>query len=441
MALEGDLRIFQLPDMLQVVSLQKKTGILTIQGEQDIIAISFLEGAVVAADALNQSVEDGLGQVLMGAGWVPPDQFASVVAEHQAGGERLVDLLLARGLLDRPRLLRALREQTYRLLLLALQWREGEFKFYVGEEVSFEEGFEPIPVEAVLNRAIEDLSREWIPGAPRALDPADRLEKVPYAGTLRVLGTDGESPTDAPGELWLPADDARLLEATDGKQTAGEVAASLGLVAPLALFGYLRLARAGLVRVFVPHESVPAPAPVPAAAAAPAAPVLAEVPGPAAAGDEETPAAALVAVRLRRFAALLAAAVALLLFASAVRMPLGIATPFPWQAEIREQAQRLHRAAATLGIDRAARAFYLVEGRYPEDTGELIDLGLLAGTPRDAAGRAWQIVSSAASYQLLPRGAAAGEAVTEGITGDFLLDPDFVHFEGAEAARALVLLD
>nr|HPK65335.1 DUF4388 domain-containing protein [Thermoanaerobaculia bacterium] len=130
MALEGDLRIFQLPDMLQVVSLQKKTGILTIQGEQDIIAISFLEGAVVAADALNQSVEDGLGQVLMGAGWVPPDQFASVVAEHQAGGERLVDLLLARGLLDRPRLLRALREQTYRLLLLALQWREGEFKFY-----------------------------------------------------------------------------------------------------------------------------------------------------------------------------------------------------------------------------------------------------------------------------------------------------------------------
>ena len=51
-----------------MVSQQKKTGILTVQGQQDIVAISFLNGRIVAADALNQTLEEGLAQVLVGRG-------------------------------------------------------------------------------------------------------------------------------------------------------------------------------------------------------------------------------------------------------------------------------------------------------------------------------------------------------------------------------------
>ncbi len=41
-----------------------------------------------------------------------------------------------------------------------LRWREGEFKFYSGDEVSYEEGMVPIGVEEVLLRSVGDLVGE-----------------------------------------------------------------------------------------------------------------------------------------------------------------------------------------------------------------------------------------------------------------------------------------
>ena len=52
MSVEGSLDLFSLPEILQMISQQGKTGILTIQGQQDIVAISFLTGHIVAADSL-----------------------------------------------------------------------------------------------------------------------------------------------------------------------------------------------------------------------------------------------------------------------------------------------------------------------------------------------------------------------------------------------------
>ena len=68
MTVEGSLDMFQLPEILQVVAQQQKTGILTVQGEQDIIAVSFLKGGVVGADSLNQTGDDGLVSVLQKSG-------------------------------------------------------------------------------------------------------------------------------------------------------------------------------------------------------------------------------------------------------------------------------------------------------------------------------------------------------------------------------------
>ena len=95
---------------------------------------------------------------------VKPAQFSAAVAEHQTGGGRLVDALLQKGLLTRPQLLSALRAQTYNLLLQTLR-PDGSFKFYGGDEVSYEEGFQPISVEELLIRSLADFQ-----------DPADLPE-------------------------------------------------------------------------------------------------------------------------------------------------------------------------------------------------------------------------------------------------------------------------
>ncbi|MFL6196155.1 MAG: DUF4388 domain-containing protein, partial [Thermoanaerobaculia bacterium] len=150
MAVEGTLDLFKLPEILQMISQQRKTGILTVQGQQDIVAISFLNGRIVAADALNQTLEEGLAQILVREGWLSAPDLARAASEHQSAGGRLIDLLIERRYVERPQLLEALRLQTWRLLEVLLRWSQGDFKFYSGDEVSYEEGFSPISVEELL---------------------------------------------------------------------------------------------------------------------------------------------------------------------------------------------------------------------------------------------------------------------------------------------------
>ena len=51
MGLEGTLRVFSLTDIFQVLGLQRKSGTLTVEGEDDTVTVSFLGGQVVSADS------------------------------------------------------------------------------------------------------------------------------------------------------------------------------------------------------------------------------------------------------------------------------------------------------------------------------------------------------------------------------------------------------
>ncbi len=247
MALEGSLEVFNLPEILQMVAVQRKTGILTVQGETDIVAVSFLNGQVVAADALNQTVEEGLGQVLAQMQLVKPEDFAAVAAEHQAGGGRMVDLLQQRGYVERPQLLRALRTQTYGLLMQLLDWKRGDFKFYGGDEVSYEDGFEPITVEEVLLR-----------GAPTAASTASAAAEAPSADDVytrvspppqrvRVLDEAAEAsgPRDGSG-IWVSRDEKLVLDRLDGRRSVAEIGRETRLGTTRVLRVIERLLEAGL---------------------------------------------------------------------------------------------------------------------------------------------------------------------------------------------------
>ena len=49
--LEGTLKVFSLTDIFQMLGLQRKTGVLVVEGEDDTVTISFLGGQVVAAES------------------------------------------------------------------------------------------------------------------------------------------------------------------------------------------------------------------------------------------------------------------------------------------------------------------------------------------------------------------------------------------------------
>src|SRR3954454_10845826 len=94
-----------------------------------------------------------LFQMLLQEGLIIAPDLARSASEHQASGGRLIDLLAERRYVERAQILEALRLQTYRLLEQLLRWSQGDFKFYSGDEVSYEEGFVPISVEELLINA------------------------------------------------------------------------------------------------------------------------------------------------------------------------------------------------------------------------------------------------------------------------------------------------
>jgi hypothetical protein len=177
-------------------------------------------------------------------------------------------------------------------------------------------------------------------------------------------------------------------------------------------------------------------------------PPPAAAPAPAAAPKEKAvpPAAAAPAARPRLpappppqlLARLLAAGLLVAVAAYCLPGPWQIFLPFPWHAGLREAFHTERRAGIFLQIDRAARTFFLLEGRFPESLAELEQAGLL---PRsevvDARGGKLDYSATATSFSLQAPG---GASRTVGIGGNFLLDPEF-QARVVREEPPLVLLD
>jgi hypothetical protein len=385
MAVEGTLDVFKLPEILQMISQQQKTGILTVQGEQDIIAVSFLKGQIVTVDSLNQTQEEGLSQLLIKEGVLTNAQFSRASAEHQSSGQRLLDLLVERNYVRRDALLKALRIHSIRLIEQLLRWDKGDFKFYGGDEVPYEDGFVPIPVEEAL-------------AATASRRPAGPVP-VPSAGPRPVPPLPGSASTGPAGSDTATATRPGLRVVR--RDTAPADALSVSETEELEEAGPFRRMRI-----------------------------------------EAPPAEAIRRPALARIAAALLAA---LMLAVLYLAPGSVVAPFPWQGEERLALAHEQRSSLSLKIDRAAKTWFLLEGRFPEHLSQLVRAGYLSpGDLMDPEGHPLQYSVTEESYTLQPTNAGKpvpGAETTEAITGNFLLDPEFLILPAESAAQPLVLLD
>lgn len=422
MAIEGTLDLFKLPEILQMVSQQTKTGILTVQGEQDIVAISFLRGRIVAADALSQTLEEGLGDVLVRDGLISGEELDRASAELATSGGRLIDLLVERGSVTRADILQALRVETLALLRRLLRWRQGDFKFYSGDEVSFEEGFAPITVEDLLLDSLSDF-----------------VDEEPLERTRSGRRESQDSSSAAPGLPGFPAipDIPDLLPPPSPGQR------------PAA-----RPAGTGSGSNVIPH--IPPPpypgsadpvdanaAPLPAVGAAPVTEAR-MLPGKFRQMTVERTEEGGISAGARSAGRVAGLILAVLVLVGVVTRPGSFLFPFPWQAELRGERMDEQRAALYGKIDRANDTFFLLEGAFPERLSQLVGKGLLSPEDlRDPQGFPLQFQPHEEGYDLLALddGRAvpdSGHAAT--IEGSFLLDPSFFTADGP-AVAPLVLLD
>ena len=288
----------------------------------------------------------------------------------------------------------------------------------------------------------------------------------------RTLGNAPPPPDDGK-TVWVTRDEQHILEAVSPSRTVAEIADEAGVTDDRARYVLFRLVRQGVVAAMggTPPVSLETPArPMPALTrpdrepperpegttpAEPPAPSRAPVAAPEEVfADEDAPDADPVverppseAVGVRPLAVGAALLAAVLLVAALLVAPVSFFLPFPWQDGERGSMHARRDAAHLVELDRAAKTFFLLEGRFPDDLRELVDAGLLK--PRDvydSRGRRLSYESQERSYVVRPLVVdTASPGFEEGIAGNFLLDPEIqigLRSDRDEAAEPpLILLD
>jgi len=161
MALAGTLSDFSLADIFQLISLQKKTGYLTLRSEVDVVTVTFFEGTVVGAESLNKRIEDRLGHVLVKTNRISKEELAKALDIQRQTLQRLGYILISENFVDSETLRSALTTQMQQTIFRLFRWRDGEYNFEPKDTVEYDrENVTPMAAESILMEGIRMLD-EW----------------------------------------------------------------------------------------------------------------------------------------------------------------------------------------------------------------------------------------------------------------------------------------
>ena len=128
MAIKGSLREASLPDVLQLLSMGKKTGCLAVTHKTNFGYIYFDKGKISYASIVNR--RDRIGDMLIKAGTITSEQLQSAIdAQGKQRDKRIGDLLVDLGFITRDKLHDHVRVQIEEAVYLLFTWNEGTFNF------------------------------------------------------------------------------------------------------------------------------------------------------------------------------------------------------------------------------------------------------------------------------------------------------------------------
>jgi hypothetical protein len=128
MTLRGDLETVDLPDVLGMISDNKKTGIFCIRRGMEEKKLFFKKGLLVYASSTDE--REKLGEILKSIGLVTHQQLLDMRKEQGiASSQRLGLMLVEKGMLTHDNLVAGLKAQASSIVLSLLGWWGGNFEF------------------------------------------------------------------------------------------------------------------------------------------------------------------------------------------------------------------------------------------------------------------------------------------------------------------------
>ncbi len=358
MALEGNVKDFGLSEILQLIALQKKTGMLSITGDRTMV-IFFREGQVISTRDRRRMADDPLRTYLLGYGFLSAEELNRIQQIQIETNLDLTDILLSEKLYSDDELRTIYMEQIQETIQEILSWPKSQYKFIIGSQVlQGVKSFGALKVEGLLMESMR------------------RIDEFPEL--MRIFTT------DATIVRSLPKPEGAAVETDDLEDSVHAILASPMSIAELvtkarmARFGAYEVLKSLLEKGLL--QIVEVPVTEEAAIEAPAA-------------DDETP-------RGRGFAPAVAAVAILIACAAAGELAVPFVLPPGWSFS-------RHRVAAEAALpDTAAVAPTLagmetrrivaavaegleehlaLAGSYPADLETLVSKGMLARKTLDEA--------------------------------------------------------
>lgn len=161
MALEGTLRDFSFADILQLISLQRKTGVLTLKADDNVTTVSFVDGTIVGASTLNQHTEDLIGLILLKRGEVEDDELKEALQRQQETLQRLGRILIDHGVVTVETVRSALQQQVLQIVYRIFRWNDGDYHFSQETDIDFDrELTEPMAADHIIMEGAR-MTDEW----------------------------------------------------------------------------------------------------------------------------------------------------------------------------------------------------------------------------------------------------------------------------------------
>ena len=235
MALEGTIKDFGLPDIFQLIGLQRKTGLLTLTSETESITVTFENGMVVMADSSSKRLEDRIGNVLVKQGKLGQERLEEALDVQKQTLQRLGHILTTNSFITSKDLKEALQTQVSQIVFRVFRWRDGHYNFNATEAVDFDrENFNPMSADYILMEGIRMVD-EW-PIIEKKIPSMDIVFRtVVDPSMIEVGGGPGEggdskrAAASASNKIRLSAEEERIYRKVDGVRTVQAVIDSTGV--------------------------------------------------------------------------------------------------------------------------------------------------------------------------------------------------------------------
>ena len=145
MSLEGSIKEFGLAEILQLISMQKKSGVVSISHGRESTTLHFDNGQLVFATSISGGETKRLGEILVNSGKLTEDNVSESLRIQAMTKERIGNLFVSSGHVSTDEVKEALQQQLMDVIFHVLRWKDGRYKFEACE-IDYDREFQ-IPVQ------------------------------------------------------------------------------------------------------------------------------------------------------------------------------------------------------------------------------------------------------------------------------------------------------